>query len=91
MCLRLGGRGGKEQEKQKKSKCLDQSVVQTYFSRSLSDDWPVHCAFLHDSAPSVRGTGSTQPSDKGSPSGEAMHGFEPTQAREGPLLLHKVF
>lgn len=35
--------------------------------------------------------GGKQPSDKGSPSGEAMHGFEPTQAREGPLLLHKVF
>lgn len=49
------------------------------------------CALLQDSTASVGGIGDTQPSDKGSPSGEAMRGFEPTQAREGPLLLHKVF
>lgn len=49
------------------------------------------CAFLHDSTPSVKGIGVTQSYDKRSSSGEAMHGFEHTQARAGPLLLRKVF
>lgn len=96
MCLHLVDFVQKKKKKKGTRETKEKQMLRSECSAnllSLESVWPAQSVLFYTTAqlPLEVGGGTTQPSVKGSPSGEAMHGFEPTQAREVPLLLHKVF